>query len=144
MALNSLTKLTRSASVVVTSSQATYTSARLQVESTTASRVEPRAASACSARSMPRTWKSRRSRSSTGAVLWLIPTSSRCMVRTSEVVTPGEEIADRQKIEQHDREADRRQIGGPPAAPADPGRREQLERVHRPADERHEDFRILE
>ena len=60
--------VSRSARAASGSSQATYSSARLQVESTTASRVEPRAASARSADWSPGAWKSSRSRNSTGAV----------------------------------------------------------------------------
>jgi len=40
----------------------------LQVDTTTASRVDPRLASDWSASAIPRAWKSIRSRSSTGAV----------------------------------------------------------------------------
>src|SRR5262249_30886091 len=62
---------------------------------------------------------------------------------TSEVMTAREEIADRNEVQQHDTETERRQIRGAAAAPSDPAR-EQLERVHRPADERNEDLRILQ
>ena len=54
------------------------------------------------------------------------------------------EIADRHEIEQHDREAERRQIGRAAAAPADRARGEQLERIDRPADDGDEDLRILQ
>src|SRR4249919_519807 len=139
--LNSLTNRTRSWRVAAASSQATYSSARLQVDTTTASRAEPRRARARNASLTPRAWKSSRSRSSTGAVRWLIPTSSSC---TLEVVALREEIGNRHEIEQHDHEPERRKIGGPPSAPADPPRREQLEGIHEPAQQRHEDFRVLE
>jgi len=61
----------------------------------------------------------------------------------SEVVALRQEIADRQKVDQDDREADRRQIRGAPAAPSDAPRSEQLEGIHDPAQERHEDLRML-
>src|SRR5678815_4510481 len=54
---------------------------------------------------------------------------------SSEVMALRHEIADRHEIEQHDREAERRQIGRATAAPADAARGEQLERVDRPAED---------
>ena len=56
----------------------------------------------------------------------------------------GEEIANRDEIEQHDREADRREICGAAPAPADAARREQLERVDEPAEDSGENLRILQ
>src|SRR5215510_10781721 len=139
----SLTKPVRSVCARGRSSAAAYTSARLHVDTTTASRAVPRAASACRARARPRAWKSTRSRSSTGAVRWLMPTRKTC-IRGLKIMALRQEIANRDQIQQHEGKAERRQIRRPPSAPADPPRREELERVHGPAHERDEDLGVVQ
>src|SRR5437773_8957735 len=95
-----------------------------------------REASAASAASMPSRAKSPVSRSSIGAVRWLIPTASS---RTSEVVAPSQEVPDRNEIEEDDHEPDRGEPRRAAPVPSDRAAREQRERVHAPAQERHED-----
>src|SRR5580765_7822110 len=107
-----------------------------------ASVVDERPASAASAAGRPRAEKSTRSRRSTGAVRWLIPTSSRCM--RLKVVALRQKIADRHEIQQHDRETNRGKVGRPAATPANTPRREKLEGVYEPADERDENLRVLQ
>src|SRR6187431_1452068 len=98
------------------SSHATYNSTRLHVETMVASRCAPVPDSAVSARSTPRAEKSSRSRSSIGAVRWLTPTRSSCML---EVVARREKVAHGHEVQQHDAEANRRQQRRAPAAPPD-------------------------
>ena len=62
----------------------------------------------------------------------------------SKVVTPRQEIADRHQVQQYDREAERREVRRATPAPADATRGKQLERIHRPAEERDEDLGIAE
>src|SRR3954470_22166485 len=101
-------------------SHARYSSARLHVDSRTASASPRRSLSEAKASSMPRAAKSRRSRSSTGAVRWLTPSRSRCIEwRSSEVMAAREEIAHGQEIQQNDGESDGGEPGGAPATPAD-------------------------
>ena len=59
-------------------------------------------------------------------------------------MTPRQEVADRHEIQEHDREPQSRQVRRPPPSPADPPRRERLERIDRPGDDRDEDLRVLE
>src|SRR5258706_8920374 len=63
---------------------------------------------------------------------------------TLEIMAARQKITDRHEIEEDNRKADRRQIRRAASTPADPARREHLERIDRPADDREEDFRILE
>src|SRR5258707_7922246 len=63
---------------------------------------------------------------------------------TSKVMALREEVADRHEVEQYDREADGREVRRAPSTPPDAARREQLEGVYEPADDREEDFRILQ
>ena len=55
-----------------------------------------------------------------------------------------QKVANRHEIQQHDREAESRQVRRPTSAPADAPRREDFERVHRPANECDEDLGIVQ
>src|SRR6266581_3414232 len=97
-------------------------------------------------RSASRTWsgpKATDSRTSTGAVLWLSPTTISSTSASHEPVEGGEPEPRGHGREEDQGEADEREVDRPASAPAEPVVHRDADRIDEPDADRQDEFRIL-